>query len=157
VRPYPAHGSWTEPNARIEIEHQGRRIAIYCVHVLPPARLELVAEQRRQIAWLAQDAAGVLAGPDAPGAVILAGDFNAPFHTNHLRELRALGLREAHSAAGIGRGATWKPRSLPFSLAPGVRLDNAMFSSDLRCSGARVGPDVGSDHRPIAAEFIWAH
>ncbi|MFG0283669.1 MAG: endonuclease/exonuclease/phosphatase family protein [Phycisphaerales bacterium JB039] len=156
VEPFPTIGVWPEPNCRVAVEHEGRRIELINVHLAPPVTLAMVAEQRRQIAWLADEVhTRFAAAPDGPEGLIIAGDFNAPAHTNHVRELRQAGLREAHAAAGAGRGATWKPRGLPFSLAPGVRLDNAMFGGKLRCISARVGPDVGSDHRPIAAEFIW--
>src|SRR5690606_7227279 len=119
----------------------------------PPIGYHNIVEQRRQIAWLGEDAGARLASGAVEG-VVLAGDFNAPFHTNHMRELRAAGLREAHTEAGPGRGATWK-LSGPLSLAPGIRLDHVVFGGDLRAARAQVGPEVGSDHRPVAGELVW--
>jgi endonuclease/exonuclease/phosphatase (EEP) superfamily protein YafD len=154
AQPTPSRGTWHVPAGRVTVEHGARRVDVMCIHTVPPIGFANVAEQRRQIAWLAEEASDRLASGAVDG-VILAGDFNAPFHTNHMRELRAAGLREAHSKAGRGRGATWGPGRWPLSLAPGIRLDHALFGGELVCVRALVGPDVGSDHRPIAAEFSW--
>ena len=91
--------------------------------------------------------------PDAPAALILAGDFNAPYATNHLHELRSAGLREAHHESGVGRGASWGPRRVPLSWAPGIRLDHVMFTGDAQCTASGVGGDIGSDHRPVWASL----
>jgi endonuclease/exonuclease/phosphatase (EEP) superfamily protein YafD len=154
VQRAPGVGAWEIPCARATVEHGGRRVDVYCVHVLPPIGYHNIVEQRRQIAWLAEDARARLASGASDG-VILAGDFNAPFYTNHMRELRAAGLREAHATAGRGRGATWGPRRGVLSLAPGVRLDHVVFGGELAPVWSLVGPDIESDHRPVAAEFVW--
>ncbi|MEO1008626.1 MAG: endonuclease/exonuclease/phosphatase family protein [Planctomycetota bacterium] len=137
------------PQIDLEIEFEGRLIRVLNVHAYPPRRLRLVADQRRSIPEFAAWARSAMADADA---TILAGDFNAPFNTGHLRELRAAGFREAHDEAGRGRGSTWPHRGV-LRYTPGIRLDNIMFAGALRCVESRVLGDVGSDHRPILATF----
>ncbi len=149
----PEGWRWDSPSLVVSVEHGGAEIEIVCVHLWAPLSRKAVAEQRRQAAMLGAWAEARLSGPDAPDGLILAGDFNAPFGSNHLRELRAAGLGEAHESVGVGRGATWKPRRGVFALAPGIRIDQVMYAGDVRPTAAGVGGATGSDHRPVWASF----
>lgn len=151
----PEGWDWEIPLILITIEHGGERVEIGCVHLWAPmSRERIIQEQRQQVAMLGAWAQSRMSRADAPAALVLAGDFNAPYRTNHLRELRAGGLREAHDEVGAGRGATWRPRWDPLlSWAPGIRLDHVMFTGDAACTGSGVGGDIGSDHRPVWASF----
>jgi endonuclease/exonuclease/phosphatase (EEP) superfamily protein YafD len=144
---------WKMTAPRATVELQGRRVDITNVHVYPPMRFDLLQAQLQQLDVLATET-GLRVGRDVD-AVLLVGDFNAPWRSNHLRPLARLGLNEAHVLVGRGRGATWGPPSGPLSLAPGIRIDNAIFGGALEPVWSVVGPDVGSDHRPIAAGFRW--
>lgn len=143
------------PQLEFEVEFGGRRVAVWDVHTLPPSGRDLIGEQRAMVVALGARARALLSSAGGPDALVLAGDFNAPFGTNHLRELRAAGLRDAHASAGRGRGGTWPDRGV-FSLAPRIALDHVAFSGGLRCVGARVGEGFGSDHRPVWARLVWA-
>ncbi len=149
----PEGWAWDNPLIVVAIEHGGERVEIGNVHLWAPLSWEAVGEQRRQAALLGAWAEARMASDDAPAALILAGDFNAPFRTNHLRELRSAGLQEAHDVRGAGRGATWKPRRALVSWAPGVRLDHVMFAGEALCTGSGVGRGIGSDHLPVWASF----
>ncbi|MFI4898581.1 MAG: endonuclease/exonuclease/phosphatase family protein [Phycisphaerales bacterium JB059] len=149
----PEGWGWESPMLLVAIEHGGKRVEIGNVHLWAPLSWEAVAEQRRQVAMVGAWAGARMSGEDAPAALVLAGDFNAPYGTNHLRELRAAGLREAHREAGAGRGATWGPRRAPLSWAPGIRLDHVMVMGEAACTGAGVGPAIGSDHRAVWARL----
>lgn len=142
----PGVGEWRMPQGSVVVEVGGERVRVVNVHVLPPAALRLVQEQRRQVAWLAEDV------EERGGAVVLAGDFNAPIWTGHLRELRAAGLEGAHAARGVGRGSTW-PGVGWKRWAPGIRLDHVLFGGGVGCVEARVLEGVGSDHRPVVARL----
>ncbi len=141
------------PQLEFEVEFGGRRIGVWNVHPLPPSGRDLVREQRGMVIALARRAADRMASDDAPDALVLAGDFNAPFGTGHLRELRVAGLRDAHRVAGRGRGATWSPGGV-LGWAPGIDLDHVTWRGSLRPVGAGVGERFGSDHRPVWAEFV---
>jgi endonuclease/exonuclease/phosphatase (EEP) superfamily protein YafD len=143
---------------RITVEHDGRHVDITNVHTVPPVALSWVRWQLAQVGDLADEGSRRLGGFSEPGeveGVVLAGDFNAPWNTNHLRPLARVGLWEAHSRVGSSRGATWGPTRGPLSLAPGIRLDHAVYGGELEPVFSIVGPDVGSDHRPIAVGFRW--
>ena len=141
------------PLIACEVVSDAGRVAVWNVHTLPPIGWRNTVAQRAMVAWIAGRADATMSGPDAPDGLIVAGDFNAPYATNHLRELRAAGLREAHRDAGLGPGATW-PRLWWKRHFPGIRLDHAMHAGSLRAAHASVGADFGSDHRPVIARFV---
>lgn len=144
---------WKMTAPRATIEHQGRLVDVANVHVYPPMRYELVRAQLRQLDVLADDADHRL-GAHVDG-YLLVGDFNAPWRSNHLRRFAKRNMREAHDRIGGGRGATWGPTRGLLSLAPGIRIDHAIYGGTLEPVWSAVGPDVGSDHRPIAVGFQW--
>jgi len=148
-------GSYHVPVIECEVEFAGRRVAVWDVHTLPPSGRNLIGKQREMAVALGERVREELERADGADAVVLAGDFNAPFGTNHLRELRAAGLRDAHQSAGRGRGGTWPETGPPMGWAPKIALDHVLFSDGLRCVGARVGRAFGSDHRPVVARLAW--
>jgi len=79
---------------------------------------------------------------------VLLGDFNltrwAPRFGNLLD---ATGLSD--TATGFGWQPTW-PTLLP---GLGITIDHCLASPSLRIRSHRTGPDVGSDHYPLIAEF----
>jgi len=149
----PEGWEWDNPLILVEIEHDGERIEIGCVHLMAPLSWKAIEVQRRQVAMLGSWAESRVSMDDAPDALILAGDFNAPYRSNHLRELRSAGLREAHDEVGVGRGSTWGPRRGSLSWAPGIRLDQVIYAGEILCTGGGVGSPIGSDHRPVWASL----
>jgi len=57
-----------------------------------------------------------------------------------------------NSQNGFGLAATW-PTSLPISLIP---LDHMLHSDSLTTVAREVGPDLGSDHKPLTVEVALA-
>lgn len=139
------------PQISVVVAFAGRRVGVTSVHLYPPVSGAMIRGQREQAALLAAYAAERLR--DGEGWV-LAGDFNAPCGSAHLRRLGEAGFRDAHTRAGGGLGATW-PRTGSLRWAPGVRIDHVLYSRDLDCVGARTGEDFGSDHRPVIARLVW--
>jgi endonuclease/exonuclease/phosphatase (EEP) superfamily protein YafD len=76
--------------------------------------------------------------------LIVGGDFNTPADSPLMDLLRMAGLRPAFEEAGWGYGYT-RP-------ALGIGLDQVLASPDCTVTRCRVGPDLGSDHRPVIAE-----
>lgn len=75
---------------------------------------------------------------------IVAGDLNAtPFCLTFGNFLKAANLRD--SALGHGLGSTW------FSPVPGCGLpiDHVLLTPSLEVLEREIGPDTGSDHRPL--------
>jgi endonuclease/exonuclease/phosphatase (EEP) superfamily protein YafD len=82
------------------------------------------------------------------GPVVLAGDFNLPEDSAIYRRFWS-GRTNAFTAAGLGWGYT------KFTRRFGVRIDHILAGPGFSCQACRVGPDMGSDHRPVLAELRW--
>lgn len=158
---------WSIPSGRVTVRFGRSLVDVTNVHVFPPVSLDWVNQQRRQLDALSLDASRRLgvwsptSGSDVQGSILI-GDFNTPWSTSFMAAMRyepigwdARYLWEAHHEIGRGRGATWGPTRGLLSLAPGVRLDHAIYGGELEPVFSVVGPDVGSDHRPIAVGFRW--
>ena len=92
-------------------------------------------------------ARGLMAGPEMP--TIVAGDFNLTRESRVFR--RHWGdLTDAFDAAGFGFGYT------KFTSWHGARIDHILYDDAWTCRRCRVGPDIGSDHRPVIARLVPA-
>lgn len=154
--PLPGQPAWSIDQPIGVIEFDGVPVTLMSVHLPSPNRIDqLVAGPQmtgRLADWI-ETQSDRPAGGERAWSAVFAGDFNAPLWTRRMSALREAGLVSAHDAAGAGRGATWPART-PLRFAPGIRLDQALFTGDLRCIDARVLESTGSDHRPIVARFV---
>jgi endonuclease/exonuclease/phosphatase (EEP) superfamily protein YafD len=96
------------------------------------------AESARVSAWAAR----------STGRVLLAGDFNMPDDSRILRHSWSR-FGDAFRSAGLGMGQT------KFTQWYGIRIDHVLTGPGWVCRGCWVGPDVGSDHRPVIADLVW--
>jgi endonuclease/exonuclease/phosphatase (EEP) superfamily protein YafD len=77
---------------------------------------------------------------------VLTGDFNTTPSAAQLRDFaKDLDLHAAPAVTG-----TWRA-DLPGLMR--VTIDNILASQDLNLSHREVGPDNGSDHRPVYVEI----
>ncbi|MDQ3557025.1 MAG: endonuclease/exonuclease/phosphatase family protein, partial [Gemmatimonadota bacterium] len=84
-------------------------------------------------------------GPEE-ASLVVAGDFNMPVESRIYRATWGT-LTNAFSAAGWGFGRTRDNGWIQ------VRIDHVLAGSGWRVRRAWVGPDVGSDHRPVVADL----
>lgn len=143
-----------DPQIRTTISFQGLPVVVQNLHLVPPGDPAMLREQRVQFAWLSDWARSLTKGADQPAA-ILAGDFNSTTSSPQHAFLRDAGLIESHAQAGRGTGHTW-PDIAPLSNLPGIRIDHVYITSHLRAVDARVGPSIGSDHRPQVVRLVKA-
>lgn len=108
------------------------------VEVLRENTAERREESARASAWATQ----------APGMVLIAGDFNTPSESQIFRTSWGR-FADAFSSAGFGLGHT------KFTRWWGVRIDHVLSGPGWRCRRCWVGPDVGSDHRPVIADLEY--
>lgn len=99
------------------------------------------------------DIAGRMAGSHL-GPVAVIGDFNAtPWSPGFNGLKRRANLIDA--TRGRGLTPTWQPERLSASIASllALAIDNALVSQDIAVRASRVGPELGSDHRPIVLDL----
>ena len=77
---------------------------------------------------------------------IVAGDFNVPIESRYYRD-HWKSMSNAFSLTGFGFGHT------KFTRWHGIRIDHVLADDHWRIVHCRVGPDLGSDHRPVITEL----
>ncbi len=82
----------------------------------------------------------------AGGSRIVVGDMNTTDGSPYFGDfLRISGLRDSRLGFGIQPSwPTWSPLRIP--------IDHGFVSDDLAVIDRRLGPDIGSDHRPLILE-----
>jgi endonuclease/exonuclease/phosphatase (EEP) superfamily protein YafD len=88
-----------------------------------------------------------LRSPGVP--VIVVGDFNATPWSRAMTPLYEVGLRD--TMLGRGFSATWR-REIPMIAIP---IDLILIGGRISTQQRWLGPDLGSDHRPVVAELLW--
>lgn len=131
------------PTVAAGIVHQGRGLTLIGTHPVPPLGRRAAQLRDSQLAALA----AAVAQLDEP--VLVVGDLNSTPWSRGLRLLTAgaLGFR--------GNTAPWKPTWRAGSLLA-VPIDHALCTAPLAITAHEVGPDLGSDHRPVALRLDWA-
>lgn len=80
------------------------------------------------------------------GPVAIAGDFNLVADSTIYREYWS-GYSNAFATAGFGFGNS------KFTRKWGVRIDHLLMDDYFTAESSYVGPDLGSDHRPLISEI----
>jgi endonuclease/exonuclease/phosphatase family metal-dependent hydrolase len=154
------HLSPERPDLRAVVEFGGQTATILVAHPPPPrlSRQGMVFDLTtiRQIEQLA-----VTAVETAPA--VLLGDFNMTTGNPIYAWLESLGLVDAFTTAGVGRGVTFpvrlgKTRRVNHRLSwvplpPMARIDYIWHSGNLTSLAAWVESGAGSDHRPVLARL----
>jgi endonuclease/exonuclease/phosphatase (EEP) superfamily protein YafD len=83
---------------------------------------------------------------------IIAGDFNLTISSNIYREYWS-NYQNAFARTGFGFGHTKKTKINIFRYTS--RIDHILSTPGFRPVRTRIGPDFGSDHMPLVAEFEY--
>ncbi len=130
------------PSVVAKFSRSGREVLLLGTHPLPPGTAQMAAERNEQLQEIAEYVR------QQKAAVILAGDLNvtsySPYFTDLLDDTN---LRD--SRQGFGVQASWAPR-LPILQIP---IDHCLVSPEIGVLDRRIGPDLGSDHRPVLVEL----
>jgi vancomycin resistance protein VanJ len=106
----------------------------------------------QEIQWRRQEAEHVLRSlSDLAGDFVLGGDFNMPVESTIYRQNWGK-FKNAFSWSGFGFGATaFQEKN---GLSNSARIDHLLYTDGWQSRHCWVGPDVGSDHRPVFADLI---
>lgn len=117
-------------------------VRILGVHLSHHLALGGSADRLREIRWVAETA------HRSPQPMVLAGDLNTTPWSHVWRRLVEL--------AGLRSGGVLTP-TWPTALhLAGIPIDHVLGTEGVRVVRTRLGPDVGSDHRPVIAEIVIA-
>lgn len=134
-------GDSSSPTIAATLKTPAGDVEILLVHPASPVDSAAIRRRNAQILALAQHVR------DAGRPTVLAGDLNLTMWNAGYRPLDE--VAQLHNArAGHGIGPTW-----PAIGRLGVPIDHILATADVSLRGFRVLRSVGSDHRPIAAEF----
>jgi endonuclease/exonuclease/phosphatase (EEP) superfamily protein YafD len=141
-----------------EVQTPGQSLRFFCVHLTSPHGVFRNALHLHRHGWaqvqynimLRREEAEDLdeQAAQADGPVLLAGDFNLPSDSTIYRQNFA-SFTDAFADAGVGFGWTYYEKWTV------TRIDHILCGPGWRCSRCWIGPDVGSDHRPLLAELHW--
>ncbi len=148
---FPPGGGFTLPQIGIAVDLDGQPCFIRNIHLLPPVRPWMFAEQRRQARRLAEWCADE-AAPSRPH--VLIGDFNAVPGSRVIGAIADAGYRLAHDDAGRWRASTW-PLDGARAYLPGIAIDHALVSRRMRTLAYAINDDVGADHAPVVVRVAW--
>ncbi|GAA5504690.1 endonuclease/exonuclease/phosphatase family protein [Novipirellula caenicola] len=122
----------------------GDPIQLIATHPLPPMRPSNWQDRNRTF-----DAIAEHVKQQGGQRTLVAGDLNCTPWSYWFRRLRKQsGLR--NSSNGQGLHSTWNPSSLPL---PGLMIDHVLVGAEIEVARHFVGPDIGSDHRPVIVDF----
>jgi vancomycin resistance protein VanJ len=150
--------NWRCNAMRYDLDTPGGIFSFVNVHLATPrSGLEAVLHQRWQGIPELRDNIAVRWGEslavsrrvrEITGPWLLAGDFNLPVESAIYRQCWS-GYPEAFASAGFGLGHT------KFTRTFGLRIDHILAGPGWQFRRCWVGPDVGSDHRPVIADAVW--
>ena len=79
---------------------------------------------------------------------MVLGDFNCAPWSPHFRRLCG-GAKLRDAARGSGFAPTWYPSRVPI----GIPIDHVLVGPAVAVEEHRVGPALGSDHRPVLVDL----
>jgi endonuclease/exonuclease/phosphatase (EEP) superfamily protein YafD len=130
--------------ARLE-DHSGSLFHLIGTHPLPPIWRDYAVMRNQQLTNIAAYVR-TLSGP-----IVVAGDLNTTSWSPNFRDfVQSSGLRDTRN--GFGNQPTH-----PYGLAPiGIAIDHVLISPEIAVRDRSVGPDIGSDHRPVIVDLVIA-
>jgi endonuclease/exonuclease/phosphatase (EEP) superfamily protein YafD len=139
------------PSLDLGVTVDGSPIRIFATHPCIPLTPEKARMRNEQL----DEIESML---DHAGPRILLGDFNCVPWSPHFADLLT---KTDLQPAGYGRGLrpTWYRRARAYGPLRqtwifALKLDHVLLSPDLTVIDHRIGPCLGSDHRPVTVDFV---
>lgn len=137
------------PLLKVILAGAGGNFCFLGAHPVPPTTEFWASERNVFLKRIAEETAEEI------WPVVVAGDLNATRWSHAMKPLFKAGLID--SARGRGIGATWMAGN-PLVAIP---IDHLLYRGPRErpeaaaCGERWVGPELGSDHRPVVAEIGW--
>jgi endonuclease/exonuclease/phosphatase (EEP) superfamily protein YafD len=137
------------PMLKVRLKAEAGEFTFFGAHPVPPTTAFWNDERNQFLRTMALE----VAKEAVP--VIVAGDLNATRWSHGMKPLWDVGLID--SSLGFGAGGTWMRGNILLS----VPIDHVLFRGakdrpgQAACRKRWIGPDLGSDHRPVVAEIVW--
>ena len=141
----PATGAYSTPSIEAHLSMGSRELVLYGIHPVPPAGFTAWQSRNHQLRAVADCTA------ETGKPTIVIGDLNATPWCEGMRSLRSNGRLDFRSAIPPWL-PTWRARSI-FA----IPIDHVLCTSPLVIKDRKVGPDLGSDHRPQLFEVGWVN
>ena len=135
-----------------EVTVSGQTLSFVGTHPLPPVRPDAFHSRNRQLHTMGQHVQTL----ESP--VIVAGDLNITMWSPYYKQMvRNTGLK--NSRKGFGLLPSWPTqgtyRQIP-NWAPllfSIPIDHCLLSPELTVENVQIGPNLGSDHRPVIVDL----
>ena len=131
-------GSTGSPSIHATVEIGKTNVRIVGTHFMPPMSSERFQLRNEQLLATAQALA------QKPRPCLVLGDMNITPWSPHFRDLLEIG-NLCNSQAGFGIQPSW---------LGAIPIDHLLHSEDIAVLNRRIGPQVGSDHRPLIVDFV---
>ncbi len=119
----------------------GKKYNILAAHTAPPIGIKRFRQRNMHLRGISNWAS------NQNGSTLVLGDLNTtPFSYSYKKFLEISRLNDPREQRGYL--ATWGPIGL-FGFQ--IPIDHILLSNDLEAASLSVGPDIGSDHRPLIA------
>ena len=128
-----------------ELEGPAGPFTVFGIHSRTPTSGEGAASQEIYFHWLAEQ---VSKARDSQMPLIITGDFNSTPWSQGFQRFTAACPPLMDTSRGVLFGATWsvlRPQRL--------LIDHAFVSPEWQLINREVGPDAGSDHRPLIVDL----
>ena len=148
AKPVVLGGAGEADAVRVTVMPGGYPLDILGVHLRWPVTPVTAAARERALVSLTRLARSSV------HPLILLGDLNLTPHDGQFARLLAAG-RLRNCAASAGLVTTWPAWAmLAGQQVPGLQLDHCLYTRGLTVEQFALGPQVGSDHRPILATLL---
>jgi endonuclease/exonuclease/phosphatase (EEP) superfamily protein YafD len=135
------NGNLSAPSILADVNWRGKTLSIVATHPLPPTNADYFQARNAHLQEMARDIQ-----TSAKPAIVL-GDLNlsmwSPFYQRLVQTAQLSNSRE-----GFGIQPTWGHRTGILA----IPIDHCLLTRQLKAKGSRVGPDIGSDHRPLVVD-----
>lgn len=133
------------PSIAAKFDDHGKFFRIVATHPLPPLGGDYFNHRNAAMMDLAEE----VGGSGSKDVTLICGDLNCtPWSPWFSDLLEKSGLK--NSAEGNGLGVSWTPFSTPLL---GLPIDHVLVGKKINVFSRKIGPRLGSDHRPILVKF----